>query len=351
MKLLFVNDHYIPQVYRGTEVNTHSLCLLLKNIGHDVAVLSGLKPNGMLGLWSRSKLKILPNKGWVLDRVPGYEIYRTWYVPSVLDDVVRRVKPDIVVLQSSDSDILSSVLQLSIPIIHYFHIIPLQDSMTVPVRVGHVTNSLFCQERILERYNIPSKVIRPIIQPEHYKIEVSRVEITAFGMSSDKGADVVLELAARLPNLPFRVFANQYSASAKNLSYFQRAALLPNVTITKPIRSGGKIYQRTRVVLTPSRWEETWGRIATEAHVNEIPVLASARGGLPEAVGVGGLCLPFGSPIEAWVDALSEMFSDETAYNRYQAGARVQRENLLLSPNRIRDDFVRVAEGVVTQTV
>ena len=58
MRLLFVNNFHIPQIYRGTEVNTHSHCVMLKRAGHEVSVLAALEPRGALGIWSRAKMRV-----------------------------------------------------------------------------------------------------------------------------------------------------------------------------------------------------------------------------------------------------------------------------------------------------
>ena len=68
------------------------------------------------------------------------------------------------------------------------------------------------------------------------------------------------------------------------------------------------------MVLAPSRWEEAWGRVATEAHINGIPVLGSKTGGLPEAIGPGGMVIDPRSPIEDWERALRMMWFDELVY-------------------------------------
>ena len=47
-------------------------------------------------------------------------------------------------------------------------------------------------------------------------------------------------------------------------------------------------YRVSRVVLMPSLWRESLGRVAVEAMANGIPVLASDRGALPETLGDAG---------------------------------------------------------------
>jgi glycosyltransferase involved in cell wall biosynthesis len=79
-----------------------------------------------------------------------------------------------------------------------------------------------------------------------------------------------------------------------------RSELPANVTLHPPTRDMRPLYARARLLLAPSQWEEAWGRVATEAQVSGIPVLASNRGGLPEAVGNGGILLPADAPGNEW---------------------------------------------------
>jgi glycosyltransferase involved in cell wall biosynthesis len=64
--------------------------------------------------------------------------------------------------------------------------------------------------------------------------------------------------------------------------------------------------RRAAVVLAPSRWEEPCPYSVLEAMAAGLPVLASARGGLPEMVG-GGAGLSATDPA-AWRAALSELW-------------------------------------------
>ena len=82
-----------------------------------------------------------------------------------------------------------------------------------------------------------------------------------------------------------------------------------------------KVYARTRVLLAPSQWEEAWGRVATEAHFSGIPVLGSRQGGLPEAIGPGGVTLPADAPTADWVAALRRMWDDAGHYETLSRAA------------------------------
>lgn len=100
--------------------------------------------------------------------------------------------------------------------------------------------------------------------------------------------------------------------------------MFPNVDRGRHMTSMKPIYAATRVLLAPSLWYESWGRVATEAVINGIPVLASRNGGLPEAVGEGGLCLdapaacqkdhlriPTEEEMRPWMDALKQLLAGD----------------------------------------
>ena len=84
------------------------------------------------------------------------------------------------------------------------------------------------------------------------------------------------------------------------------------------------VYAITKAILTPSVWHESWGCVATEAVFNNIPVLSSKSGGLPEAVREGGIlldapqstqkdfnCVPSDEEIKPWVEALEQMLAKD----------------------------------------
>ncbi len=69
-------------------------------------------------------------------------------------------------------------------------------------------------------------------------------------------------------------------------------AEVPNLSIKGPYLDVREFYKTLKALFTPSMWEEAFGRVVVEAGLSGIPVLASNRGGLPEALNGGGLILP-----------------------------------------------------------
>jgi glycosyltransferase involved in cell wall biosynthesis len=74
--------------------------------------------------------------------------------------------------------------------------------------------------------------------------------------------------------------------------------------------------------LAPSIWSEAYGRVVTEAQYSGIPVLASNRGGLPEAVGAGGVVLDPAESIDTWAHTLRRLWDDKIYYQVLSHAAR-----------------------------
>jgi glycosyltransferase involved in cell wall biosynthesis len=94
-------------------------------------------------------------------------------------------------------------------------------------------------------------------------------------------------------------------------------------------------YRVTRLVLVPSVWRESFGRVAAEALLNGIPVIASDRGALPEVIGTGGACLPLpaqltpeartpptADEVRPWIETLLRLWDDPAGYGAASARAR-----------------------------
>jgi glycosyltransferase involved in cell wall biosynthesis len=100
--------------------------------------------------------------------------------------------------------------------------------------------------------------------------------VTLVNPSAIKGLSLFLELARRLPQVAFAAVPT-WATTAGDLAALER---LPNVTLL-PAGPIDQILSRTRALVVPSLWKESFGLVVMEAMLRGVPVLASDSGGLP----------------------------------------------------------------------
>jgi glycosyltransferase involved in cell wall biosynthesis len=113
-----------------------------------------------------------------------------------------------------------------------------------------------------------------------------------------KGGDIARKAAKRLPEIPFYIFDRRYTEQkqTENLFFMPWQA------------DPGAVYAYARVVMIPSRWHEAYGRVAYEAQLLGLPVIASDRGGLPEVMQDKSCLVTDIDNIDAWVQQIRRLF-------------------------------------------
>jgi glycosyltransferase involved in cell wall biosynthesis len=150
--------------------------------------------------------------------------------------------------------------------------------------------------------------------------------VTFINPQPDKGASVfariALELGRRRPDIPLLVVEGRGKADGlaglpvdlSGLTNLHRMANTPDPR---------DFYRVSRVVLMPSLWRESLGRVPIEAMANGIPVLASDRGALPETLGEAGFVftiqdrctpasnvVPTAQEVAPWVAVIERLWDD-----------------------------------------
>ncbi|WP_420391631.1 glycosyltransferase [Acuticoccus sp.] len=326
MNILFATQHpHIPQIAGGAQSSVHELVPEFLAHGHRAAMLAGLTTRGVLGFKSRVRLKLGRSLS-VVDDGLGYRVHRAWDPVQAVDEVVRRVRPDVAVMQSGHPVPLARAFERAgVPCVIYLRNVELDDLGGDPstlLGTRFVANSHFTAARYRELFGLSSTIVYPLVRAEAYRTETSRESVVFVNPHPLKGLNVALGLARACPDIPFHfVEAWTFDGDARERLLAQVAAL-PNVTLMPRTRDMLTVYERAKVVLAPSQWEEAFGRIAAEAHCSAIPVLASRIGGLPEAVGPGGQLVPPDAPISDWASALKAMWHDEANYARLTQAAQ-----------------------------
>jgi len=177
-----------------------------------------------------------------------------------------------------------------------------------------VANSQFTAETYRQVYGIESFVIHPFIAAEQYRICTKKENVTFINPVPEKGCELALKIARLCPEIPFSFIEGWPLTEAQRTELDRKLSGLPNVEFLRSQKDMRSIYAKCRILLVPSLFSETFGRVVTEAQASGIPVVSSKRGGLPESVGPGGVLLDPDGPIEAWVLAVRKLWRDEPYY-------------------------------------
>ncbi|WP_404472056.1 glycosyltransferase [Vreelandella venusta] len=167
--------------------------------------------------------------------------------------------------------------------------------------------------------------------------------------SFEKGASIVIQLALQLekarPDIEIEVVEAradwQQVLRTVTRKVGKERSSLPNVVVTPNTSDMRDPYSRARVLLAPSLWWESSGRVLAEAMLNGIPVIITNRGGMPEMIDDAGIKLDlpeacYEQPYQhllseqelaPLVEAVTAFYDNEAHYQTYVARAeRVGRE-------------------------
>ncbi|MER8682543.1 glycosyltransferase [Mesorhizobium sp. M1405] len=337
MKVLFAGGNgYTPQFSGGVQSSTHHLVEQLREHGHDASVLAALFGDGMFGFKARAKMKLLRQRA-VIDSYPGYPVVRAWFPWEAARFAVERLDPDVAVVQCHKSVPIGKALQaLGVPLVVYLRNVEFHE-LAGDLRELHsalyIANSEFTARTYKEKFGIDSTVIPPTINPGLYSTPTTGEFVTLINPYNEKGFELAVRIAGQCPEIPF-LFVESWKLDDDHRAQIERIiAPLRNVRLESRTSDMKTVYGRTKILLAPSKWEEAWGRVASEAHCSGIPVVGSRRGGLPEAIGAGGVVLDYDAPLDDWVAAVRRLWSDKAEYDRLSAAAQLFSERPQMNPD------------------
>jgi glycosyltransferase involved in cell wall biosynthesis len=234
-----------------------------------------------------------------------------------------------------------------VPVVVYLRNVEFNELAGDPseLRGAHfIANSEFTARAYRARFGIRSTVIPPTIDPEKYRTKTSRQYVTFINPYTEKGFEKAVEIARRCPEIPFLFVESWKLDGERRIEVERTLSHLGNVVFEGRTDDMKTVYGRTRILLAPSKWEEAWGRVASEAHCSGIPVIGSRRGGLPEAIGEGGVVLDYDAPVEEWVSELRRLWRDESRYDRLSAAALRYAARIQMDPEHQFSAFLGVLE-------
>ncbi len=331
MRVLFVSNYpHLPDVTGGLQTTTHDLCRAIRDIGAEAAVLCGRPIDGGDG----------PDRPATGDDSLGYLVLRTASPDQALPMAAAAWGADAIVVQSGTAlaPMVIASLATGRPTAVYLHNVEthqLAGNLVADPSLLYLANSAFTADRWRALYGIDCHVVPPVVAPETYVADAGGDKVLFVNPTPIKGVEMMFALAAACPELPFLVMES-WSIDPHWRAYCQaRAARLGNIEWHGPSEDMREVYGRSRVLLMPSVWEESFGRTVVEAQLNGLPVLASRRGALPQLVGAGGMVLDIHAPVAEWAQALRRlhdpMASAERDAARHQAITHVASTPLVVA--------------------
>lgn len=351
MRILFAGANgYLPEFNGGAQSSTDHLVRMCRKSGHEAAVLAALYGDGLFGFKARAKLK-LGGKPVVGDHQLGYEVMRAWFPWEAAPYVSHYFRPDVVLIQCYKAVPLAKAFAAQrVPVVLYFRNVQFNELDGDPREIEQalfIANSQFTAAEYCKKFQINCTVVTPTVDFAKYASLGHKQFATLINVYPEKGFERALEIAQCCPDIPFLFVEGWRLSKEHHASILDKIRLLPNVTFLRRTDDMRSVYGRTKVLLAPSKWEEAWGRVASEAHCSAIPVIGSSRGGLPEAIGPGGIILDYDAPLDAWVSALKQLWSDDILYNRLSVAALAYAKRPEMNPGHQYRIFMDVLEQAV----
>ena len=192
-----------------------------------------------------------------------------------------------------------------VPVVHlihnthpYRHIIDAEKPQFV------VYNAQWAADKL--KYPHASMVLPPPVDPSVYNVGKdcsTNDAITLINLDGNKGGHILRAIAEAMPDRKFIGVIGSYSEPYKDGQHTNQP---PNVEVLLKQPDIRKVYERTRVLIMPSRYE-SWGRTATEAMCNGIPVICTSTPGLLENCGEAGYYIQDRNKIMDWVKAIKRL--------------------------------------------
>lgn len=212
-----------------------------------------------------------------------------------------------------------------------------------------VTNSLFDQQVLKKTIGLDSLLSYPLVDLPSYVVRSKRPRyITMINFRPEKGSALFVQLVKAFPSKQFLAIRGWQTIK------HTKSQKKGNLLICGPYLDMRQVYKKTRLLLVPSVWPEPYGRIVLEAAVNGIPTIASAVGGLSEAVSEGGVLIDNYIDLSEWEKAINRF--DTTTYYRLMAAKAVKRAHAYdmyheyTVVEKAMEELVARSRGVVAKT-
>lgn len=371
MRILYIHALYTPYVAGGAEISLKLLVDGMLARRHEVTVLS-LVPDGELSSDWVDGVKVyragLKNNYWPFTKERPCKFRRLlWHLrdrynrsmAGYVREVLVAEQPDVVSchnLVGWSIAVWDEVRRAGIPIVQVLHDMYLLSPNSTLFKAGYTHAHQDTLSRILRRkHRKASRQVTAVVgishsimdrflqygyfgDVPHFVVHNARdIPMASFPRMRREGEGLTVGYIGTLAVAKgVEWLINQFKASgidgrlriagkgkAEDVQYFKQLAgkdsRIDFVGYVVPT----DFYQTIDLLVVPSLWEEPLGMVAVEGLANNLPVVASNRGGLGETVidGVNGMLCDPDKP-GSLSDALTTLWKDVGNYNRLATAAR-----------------------------
>lgn len=303
MKILASIHLYPPHHNCGAEYMMHQTLKFLQSEGHEVRViLHQANRHKIDNLYSFEGVDVFPPTDYLTDKLFDWcdLVFTHLDYTQLSINLAQRYRKKCV---------------------HFVHNYSVYASITNAIDKQYVVyNSQAAKDEI--NYSCDSFILHPPVDYRFYDtgMDASLNDyITLINLDHNKGGHILKQIAERMPNRKFLGVTGSYSSDGNG----QYTVQPPNVKVIPTTTNIRQVYQTTRLLIMPSKFE-SWGRTATEAMCNGIPVISSGTKGLRENCGKAGIYVDREN-IDEWVKEI-EKLDDGRTYRKYQ---RLSRERAI----------------------
>ncbi|MFJ8253272.1 glycosyltransferase [Streptomyces sp. NPDC094466] len=220
-------------------------------------------------------------------------------VMSTLSGMLTRERPDIVITSQEGAAELAAQARSTSLVAGILHSV---SKTGLGVLAGRPHHGLAVSEFVRQRAQVLGGTRLDVIYPPFLPVRnaPSAPRSPAVLMVNPipaKGSDLLHQLIRDMPEQHFTLVEGWWDTAAHFAAY-------PNVTYVPRVYDMGPLYRTHRLLLAPSTVEDAFPRVIIEAALHGTPTIGSDRGGIPEAVGAGGIVMPLGAGARDWAAAI-----------------------------------------------
>jgi glycosyltransferase involved in cell wall biosynthesis len=355
---------FYPEAAGGAEQSDVALFSRLRKLGWRVEALCRSAPREpwaraasrkeleRLGLSSR--LLTDEDAGFPCHRLVSAEQGPEAWLPW-LDRRIDSLRPDLVAGGPDPGcPLLARARARGLPTFFFAHnLAALEVGRPLPEGLHVVADSPRTAERLRPLVRGELATVLELVEPDRYRVARRSPRFVTFvNPVPEKGLHVALEVARRLPEERFLFVKGRWSGvgdeEAERL--LAPARELPNVEVWDFRTDMREVYAATATLLVPSQFEEAFGRVILEAHVNAIPVVAAEVGGIPYVLGAGGLLVRPKQDPAGYVEALRRLRASPSLRARMAQDALENSRRPELDPDLQVERFVSFVEERIAAT-